>query len=67
MYAYRLPVLARFTALPPSYLERKERLEQLRFLENGIPIRVVPTRHTSRGVDRPEDLDVVRRLISEST
>ncbi|WP_029894430.1 3-deoxy-manno-octulosonate cytidylyltransferase [Desulfohalovibrio reitneri] len=66
MYAYRLPALARFTALPPSYLERKERLEQLRFLENGIPIRVVPTRHTSRGVDRPEDLDVVRRLISES-
>ena len=49
-YAYRKPALDRSSTLPESSLERSERLEQLRFLENGIPIHVAQTavRH-SRG------------------
>jgi 3-deoxy-manno-octulosonate cytidylyltransferase (CMP-KDO synthetase) len=66
LYAYRLPVLARFSELGPSPLEQIERLEQLRFLEAGIPIRVVPTEHRSVGVDRPEDLEIVESILKES-
>jgi 3-deoxy-manno-octulosonate cytidylyltransferase (CMP-KDO synthetase) len=65
LYAYRLPVLERFNELGPSPLERIERLEQLRFLEAGIPISVVPTEHRSVGVDRPEDLDIVTSILKE--
>jgi 3-deoxy-manno-octulosonate cytidylyltransferase (CMP-KDO synthetase) len=43
IYAYRKPALDRFVALPESSLERAERLEQLRFLENGIPIYAAET------------------------
>ncbi|MDR2504371.1 MAG: 3-deoxy-manno-octulosonate cytidylyltransferase [Deltaproteobacteria bacterium] len=56
IYAFRLPVLRRFTLLPPSPLEQIEKLEQLRLLENNIPLRAVKTSQGSRGVDRPEDL-----------
>lgn len=55
-YAYRKPALDRFVALPESSLEKSERLEQLRFLENGIPIYVGETPHDSIGVDTEEDL-----------
>ena len=55
-YAYRKPALDRFVALPESSLERCERLEQLRFLENGIPIYVAETPHDTVGVDTEEDL-----------
>jgi 3-deoxy-manno-octulosonate cytidylyltransferase (CMP-KDO synthetase) len=65
LYAYRLPALVRFSELGPSPLEQAERLEQLRFLEAGIPIRVVPTEHRSIGVDRPEDLDIVKVILKE--
>ena len=41
-----------------------EKLEQLRLLENGIPIQVVVTEHTSFGVDHPEDLEPVARLLA---
>ena len=59
LYAFRKAVLKDFVTLGPSTLERAEMLEQLRLLENGIPIQVVLSRYRSIGVDRPEDLRVV--------
>jgi 3-deoxy-manno-octulosonate cytidylyltransferase (CMP-KDO synthetase) len=56
IYAYRRAVLDRFIKLPESSLEKSERLEQLRFLENGIPIYVAETPYDSVGVDTEEDL-----------
>lgn len=56
LYAYAAEALARFHALPPSALEQMEKLEQLRFLENGIPIAVVETAQDTIGVDTEEDL-----------
>jgi 3-deoxy-manno-octulosonate cytidylyltransferase (CMP-KDO synthetase) len=55
-YAYRKSALDRFVALPESKLERSERLEQLRFLENGIPIFVGETLYDTIGVDTEDDL-----------
>jgi 3-deoxy-manno-octulosonate cytidylyltransferase (CMP-KDO synthetase) len=55
-YAYRKSALDQFVALPESSLERIERLEQLRFLENGIPIHVAETPYNIIGVDTEEDL-----------
>jgi 3-deoxy-manno-octulosonate cytidylyltransferase (CMP-KDO synthetase) len=56
IYAYRKYALERFVTLPESSLERAERLEQLRFLENGIPIYAAETPYDSIGVDTEEDL-----------
>jgi len=56
LYAYRKPALDRFVTLPESSLEKSERLEQLRFLENGISIYCGETPHDSVGVDTEEDL-----------
>jgi len=55
-YAYSRQGLEQFSKLPPSELEQHEKLEQLRFLENGIPIRVVETSQDTIGVDSEEDL-----------
>lgn len=65
IYAYRMRALAAYTALPPSPLEEMESLEQLRFLENGIPMRVAVTSHRSHGVDRPEDIERILPLMAE--
>ncbi|WP_035041407.1 3-deoxy-manno-octulosonate cytidylyltransferase [Desulfovibrio sp. X2] len=65
MYAFRRSTLARFTTLPQGELEKRESLEQLRLLENDIPIRVVLVETGTRGVDRPEDLAAVTALLSE--
>jgi 3-deoxy-manno-octulosonate cytidylyltransferase (CMP-KDO synthetase) len=62
-YAYRKPALDRFVALPESSLEHAERLEQLRFLENGIPIYVAETPYDSVGVDTLEDLRRVEQIL----
>ncbi len=62
-YAYRKPALDRFVALPESSLERSERLEQLRFLENGIPIHVAETPYDTVGVDTEEDLRRVEEIL----
>jgi 3-deoxy-manno-octulosonate cytidylyltransferase (CMP-KDO synthetase) len=65
LYAYRKPALDTFVALPESALERAERLEQLRFLENGIPIHVAGTQFDSIGVDTEDDLIRVERLLEK--
>ena len=57
LYGYTREALARFHSLPQSSLERTEKLEQLRFLQNGIPIIVVETPHDTIGVDTEEDLE----------
>ena len=57
LYAFRLTCLKRFVNWQPSPLERAERLEQLRLLENDVPIQVVLTDRFSRSVDRPEDVE----------
>jgi 3-deoxy-manno-octulosonate cytidylyltransferase (CMP-KDO synthetase) len=64
LYAYRKPALDRFVALPESSLEKSERLEQLRFLENGISIYVGETPYDSVGVDTEEDLQRVQQILS---
>jgi 3-deoxy-manno-octulosonate cytidylyltransferase (CMP-KDO synthetase) len=64
LYVYRRDFLHTVAAMAPTALERSESLEQLRVLENGFDIRVVETRHDSIGVDTPEDLERVRRLLT---
>ncbi|PKN72662.1 MAG: 3-deoxy-manno-octulosonate cytidylyltransferase [Candidatus Cloacimonetes bacterium HGW-Cloacimonetes-3] len=59
VYAYRPKTLFRFVALPPSKLEQTEKLEQLRALEAGIPIRMIVTDYQGIGIDTPEDLALV--------
>lgn len=63
LYAYRKAALDRFVGLPESSLEKSERLEQLRFLENGIPIYAGETPHDSVGVDTEEDLQRVVEIL----
>lgn len=63
IYGYRREALMRLAALPPSPLERSESLEQLRALENGIPIRVLIVERGSQGVDTAEDLERVERIL----
>jgi 3-deoxy-manno-octulosonate cytidylyltransferase (CMP-KDO synthetase) len=65
LYAYRKTALDRFVKLPESTLERSERLEQLRFLENGIAIYVGETPHDSVGVDTEEDLQRVIAILQK--
>jgi 3-deoxy-manno-octulosonate cytidylyltransferase (CMP-KDO synthetase) len=65
IYAYRKPYLEKFVTLPESGLERSERLEQLRFLENGIPIYVAETAYDSIGVDTEEDFLRVSKLLAK--
>jgi 3-deoxy-manno-octulosonate cytidylyltransferase (CMP-KDO synthetase) len=60
LYAYRRAALARFVALPPSPLEIRERLEQLRLLEAGMRIDVTVVNSVPLGVDTPEDLEAAR-------
>ncbi len=66
LYAFRMAALRRFVALGPGLLEQTEKLEQLRLLENGIPIRTVQTHHRSLGVDRPEDIEIVCRWLTSN-
>ena len=66
IYAYRKQALDRFVSLRESSLERAERLEQLRFLENGIPIYAAETRFDSIGVDTEEDFARVEKLLTNN-
>jgi 3-deoxy-manno-octulosonate cytidylyltransferase (CMP-KDO synthetase) len=62
-YAYRKAALDRFCNLPESKLEAAERLEQLRFLDNGIDIYVAETPFNTVGVDTEEDLKKVEEMV----
>jgi 3-deoxy-manno-octulosonate cytidylyltransferase (CMP-KDO synthetase) len=64
IYAYRREALARFVALPPSPLERREKLEQLRALEAGMRIAVARVDHAPFGVDTPDDLERARAALA---
>jgi len=64
LYAYRRETVLHLASLPPTPLEERERLEQLRALEHGIRMRVVVTEHQSFGVDTPADLERVRRMMT---
>jgi len=66
LYAYRKAVLDRFPTLPPSSLEAAERLEQLRFLENGIDVYVEQTEYDTIGVDTEDDLRAVEAVLLKS-
>lgn len=63
LYVYRRDFLLGYSELPIGPLERAEKLEQLRALENGHRIRVVETEYESRGVDTPQDLKEVEKLM----
>jgi 3-deoxy-manno-octulosonate cytidylyltransferase (CMP-KDO synthetase) len=63
IYAFRRAALERFAALPPSPLERRERLEQLRALERGMTIGVRVVQTVPFGVDTPADLEKARRIL----
>jgi 3-deoxy-manno-octulosonate cytidylyltransferase (CMP-KDO synthetase) len=64
IYAYRREALQRFVALPPSPLEIREKLEQLRALEAGMRIDVAIVDTVPLGVDTPADLERARRLLA---
>jgi 3-deoxy-manno-octulosonate cytidylyltransferase (CMP-KDO synthetase) len=66
LYAYRRAALERFVTLPPSPLERQEKLEQLRALEAGMRIDVTIVDTVPRGVDTPADLETARRALANS-
>ena len=63
IYGYRRETLRKLVTLSPTPLEQCEKLEQLRALEHGIPIRVIPTTHRGVGVDTPADALKVEKLI----
>ena len=63
LYAFRKAALDIFPTLPPSILERTERLEQLRFLENGLQLHVEPTAHDTIGIDTEADLRLAEELL----
>lgn len=64
LYAYRRSALARFVALPPSPLETREKLEQLRALEAGMRIDVTVVDTVPLGVDTPHDLETARQTLA---
>jgi 3-deoxy-manno-octulosonate cytidylyltransferase (CMP-KDO synthetase) len=66
LYAYRRKALERFVGLPPSPLERQEKLEQLRALEAGMRIDVTLVDTVPRGVDTPADLETARRILAKA-
>ena len=66
LYAYRRQALERFVALPPSALERQEKLEQLRALEAGMRIDIAIVDTVPRGVDTPADLETTRHILAKT-
>jgi 3-deoxy-manno-octulosonate cytidylyltransferase (CMP-KDO synthetase) len=64
LYAYRRAALERFVKLPPSAGERREKLEQLRALDNGMRIDAMVVKSVPLGVDTPEDLERARKLLA---
>jgi 3-deoxy-manno-octulosonate cytidylyltransferase (CMP-KDO synthetase) len=66
IYAYRRAALARFVQLPPSPLESREKLEQLRAIEAGMRIDVTVVTSVPLGVDTPDDLEAARRMLGKA-
>jgi 3-deoxy-manno-octulosonate cytidylyltransferase (CMP-KDO synthetase) len=66
LYAFRREALERFVALPPSPLERQEKLEQLRAIEDGMRIDATIVDTVPRGVDTPADLETARQILAKS-
>jgi 3-deoxy-manno-octulosonate cytidylyltransferase (CMP-KDO synthetase) len=67
LYAFRKAALNLFPTLPPSALERAERLEQLRLLESGLSLYVEPTQFDTIGVDTEADLVMAEQLLLQRT
>jgi 3-deoxy-manno-octulosonate cytidylyltransferase (CMP-KDO synthetase) len=67
LYAYRRAALERFVKLPPSPLEQREKLEQLRALEAGMRIDVAIVDTVPLGVDTPEDLETARAMLTSGS
>lgn len=67
MYAYRADVLKKITSIQPSTLEIAESLEQLRWLQNGLNIKVGITNHSSIGIDSPQDLERAELYLSNNS
>jgi len=63
VYAYKKNTLLSFTKWPPSVLEQAEKLEQLRYLENGIKIKMAETDYENIAIDTPEDLERAKKLL----
>lgn len=64
LYVYRTNFLINFSEMAQSYLEKLEKLEQLRALENGYRIKVIKTQYKSIGVDTPDDLEMLEKLVN---
>ncbi|KMO87000.1 3-deoxy-manno-octulosonate cytidylyltransferase [Megasphaera cerevisiae DSM 20462] len=65
IYAYRRPFLLQYAAMEQTPAEKVESLEQLRVLENGYKIKVIPTNHQFIGIDTPEDLQHIRNYFAD--
>jgi 3-deoxy-manno-octulosonate cytidylyltransferase (CMP-KDO synthetase) len=63
VYGFRKEMLLRFTNWPAAALEQVEKLEQLRYLENGIPIRMALVDFKSVAIDTPYDLEIAKKLL----
>jgi len=63
IYAFRKNALMKFTCMEPTPLEKIEKLEQLRYLENGIKIKMVLTDESPVSIDTPEDFENAKKLI----
>ncbi len=67
IYGYQKEFLLKFQSLPVSWLERSEKLEQLRALENGYKIKIIKTTSPTLSVDTPEDIIKVEKFIEKGT
>lgn len=65
IYAFRKQALMDFYQLPIGTLEASEKLEQLRYLENGKRIKMIETQHGTIGIDTPEDLERARKMLAK--
>ncbi len=65
IYAFRKDALLKFTKLPVNNLEAAEKLENLRFLANGLQVKMVETKHIAIGIDTPEDLEKANAIFNK--
>jgi 3-deoxy-D-manno-octulosonate cytidylyltransferase len=65
IYAFRKKALKRFSELPMSMLEKTEKLENLRFIYNGMKVKMLVTNHKSIGIDTPNDLEKAQKIFKK--